>query len=95
LLRFAGALRVYGPPVRPGNPPVASAWELALPGMRLVLTLSPEAKRGFSGEGAVLGALADDDVAANADLVGALLSLRSRGWRSTCSRTAAGWAPRR
>jgi SWIM zinc finger len=78
LLRFARALRVYGPPVRPGSPPCASAWELALPGMRLVLTLSPEAKRGFSGEGAVLDALASDDVAADADLVGALLSFEPR-----------------
>jgi hypothetical protein len=41
--------------------------------MRLVLTLSPEPRRGFSGEGAALHALADDDTAA-ADLVGALLS---------------------
>jgi hypothetical protein len=78
LLRFASALRVYGPPVRPGSAPVASAWELALPGMRLVLTISPEAKRGFSGEGAVLDALAADDVAADADLVGALLSFEPR-----------------
>jgi len=90
LLRFASVLRVYGPPVRWGSPPVASAWELGLPapgpvrahsskdGIRLVVTLSPEAKRGFSGEGAVLDALAADDVAANADLVGALLSFEPR-----------------
>jgi DprA winged helix domain/SWIM zinc finger len=78
LLRFASALRVYGPPVRPGSPPTASAWELELPGMRLVLTLSPEARRGFSGEGAVLDALASDDVAADADLVGALLNFEPR-----------------
>lgn len=78
LLRFASALRVYGPPVQPGSPPVASAWELALPGMRLVLALSPEARRGFSGEGAVLDALAAADVAAAADLVGALLSFEPR-----------------
>jgi hypothetical protein len=78
LLRFATALRVYGPPVRPGSPPVASAWELALPAMRLVLTLSPEAARGFSGEGAVLDALAAEDVAADADLVGALLAFEPR-----------------
>jgi hypothetical protein len=78
LLRFACGLRVYGPPVRPGSPPAASAWELALPGMRLVLTLSPEGNRGFSGEGAALDALAADDVAADADLVGALLSFEPR-----------------
>jgi hypothetical protein len=74
LLRFATALRVYGPAVASGSQPVASAWELALPGMRLVLTLSPEPRRGFSGEGAVLDALASDEVAADADLIGALLS---------------------
>jgi hypothetical protein len=76
LLRFARALRAYGPPVAAGSPPVASAWELALPGMRLVLALSPEARRGFSGEGAVLDALAAEDVAADADLVGALLAFQ-------------------
>jgi hypothetical protein len=78
LLRFAAALRVYGPATGPGSPPAASAWELTLPGMRLVLTLSPEARRGFSGEGAVLGALADDDAAADAELVGALLGFEPR-----------------
>jgi SWIM zinc finger/DprA/Smf-like nucleotide binding protein involved in DNA uptake len=61
-----------------GSPPLASAWELELPGMRLVLTLSPEPRRGFSGEGAALHALADDDTAADADLVGALLSFEPR-----------------
>jgi hypothetical protein len=74
LLRFAWALRVYGPVVGPGSPPVASAWELDLPGMRLGLTLSPESRRGFSGEGAVLDALASDEVEADADLIGALLA---------------------
>jgi SWIM zinc finger len=78
LLRFARALRVYGPPVTPGSPPVASAWELELPGMRYVLTLSPEVRRGFSGEGAVLDALATDEVAYDADLVGALLAFEPR-----------------
>ena len=46
--------------------------------MRLVLTLSPEPRRGFSGEGAVLHALADEDTAADADLVGALLAFEPR-----------------
>jgi SWIM zinc finger/DprA winged helix domain len=78
LLRHAHALRVYGPVVGPGSPPVASAWELPLDGMRLVLTLSPEPYRGFSGEGAVLDALAGDRVEADADLVGALLSFEPR-----------------
>jgi hypothetical protein len=78
LLPFASALRVYGPAVGQGSPPVASAWELSLPGMRLALTLSPEARRGFSGEGAVLDALAADDVGADAALVGALLEFEPR-----------------
>ncbi|GAA2377212.1 SWIM zinc finger family protein [Streptomyces carpaticus] len=73
LLRFARALRVYGPPVSAASLPVASAWELELPGMRLVLTLSPEVTRGFSGEGAVLDALVADQVEADAELVGALM----------------------
>ncbi|MFC9328047.1 SWIM zinc finger family protein [Kitasatospora sp. NPDC057015] len=59
VLRHARALRVYGPAgVRDAS---AAAWEVVLPGMRLTLTLSPDASRGFSGEGAVLGALADGD----------------------------------
>ena len=33
---------------------------------RFTLTLSPEKYRGFSGEGALLGLLADEDVAADA-----------------------------
>jgi hypothetical protein len=78
LLRFARWLRAYGPLAATGSPPLASAWELELPQMRLVLTLSPEPRRGFSGEGAALHALADDDTAADADLVAALLSFEPR-----------------
>ncbi|MFC0039996.1 SWIM zinc finger family protein [Actinomadura rayongensis] len=76
LLRFATALRAYGPPAPDG--PAASVWELELPGMRYVLALSPEVHRGFSGEGAVLDALAGDDTADDADLVGALLAFEPR-----------------
>ncbi len=78
LLRFAKALRVYGPPVPAGSGPLASAWELELPGMRYVLTLSPEVRRGFSGEGAVLDALATDEAASDADLLGVLLAFEAR-----------------
>ncbi|GAA0255554.1 SWIM zinc finger domain-containing protein [Actinomadura nitritigenes] len=78
LLRFARALRAYGPPATAASGPAASVWELELPGMRYVLTLSPEPSRGFSGEGAVLGALATDEAAGDADLVGALLSFEPR-----------------
>jgi hypothetical protein len=64
--------------IGPASPPSASAWELVLDGMRLVLTLSPEPYRGFSGEGAVLEALAGDQVEADADLIGALLAFEPR-----------------
>lgn len=76
LLPHARSLRVYGPTVRAGSPPCASAWELELPGMRLVLALSPEVRRGFSGEGAVLGALTGAE--GDADLVGALLAFEPK-----------------
>jgi hypothetical protein len=46
-----------------------SAWELDLGSARFTLTLSPEKYRGFSGEGALLGLLADDDAAADAALL--------------------------
>ncbi|WP_436519970.1 SWIM zinc finger family protein [Actinoplanes sp. HUAS TT8] len=73
-LRYATGLRVFGPAVAAGSQPVASTWELSMPTLRLSLTLSPEAYRGFSGEGAVLESLATDEVADDADLVSALLS---------------------
>ncbi|MFC4120141.1 SWIM zinc finger family protein [Nonomuraea zeae] len=71
LLRFAKALRVYGPA---DGSSTAGAWELELPGMRYTLAVSPEPHRGFSGEGAVLSDLATDDAAADADVVGMLLN---------------------
>ncbi|MFC8537859.1 SWIM zinc finger family protein [Streptomyces sp. NPDC057249] len=76
VLRYASALRVYGP-VADGAV-AASAWEVVLPGMRLTLTLSPDASRGFSGEGGVLEALATDDAAADAELVSVLLAWEPR-----------------
>ncbi|MFJ2628819.1 SWIM zinc finger family protein [Streptomyces sp. NPDC087532] len=76
VLRHATALRVYGP-VADGAA-TASAWEAVLPGMRLTLTLSPDASRGFSGEGGVLDALATDDAAADAELVSVLLAWEPR-----------------
>ncbi|MEW2379100.1 SWIM zinc finger family protein [Micromonospora sp. NPDC047812] len=74
MLRFAETLRVYGPTVAAGSPPVPSTWELDTGALRLSLTLSPEPYRGFSGEGAALTALAGDDVVDDADLVAAVLS---------------------
>ncbi|MER5931970.1 winged helix-turn-helix domain-containing protein [Streptomyces sp. NPDC002054] len=77
VLRHATGLRVYGP-APDGALPTASAWELTLPGMRLTLTLSPEADRGFSGEGGVLEALATDEAAADAELISVLLAWEPR-----------------
>ncbi|WP_206323064.1 SWIM zinc finger family protein [Streptomyces sp. HNM0575] len=76
LLPFVRALRAYGPPVRPGARPCASAWEFELPGMRLTVALSPEVRRGFSGEGAVLDSLTGEE--SDADLIGALLAFEPR-----------------
>ncbi|MFE3578431.1 SWIM zinc finger family protein [Streptomyces vinaceus] len=77
VLRQATGLRVYGPR-GDGAAPTASAWEVLLPGMRLTLTLSPEADRGFSGEGSVLEALANDTAAEDAELVSVLLAWEPR-----------------
>jgi hypothetical protein len=69
LLRFARKLRVYGPPADASMTEAPSAWELDLGSARFTLTLSPEKYRGFSGEGALLDLLADDDAAADAALL--------------------------
>jgi hypothetical protein len=57
VLRHATAVRLYAP-ASAGGEPAAVAWEFRLPGMRLVVMLSPDAWRGFSGEGGVLRDLA-------------------------------------
>ncbi|MGW7366897.1 SWIM zinc finger family protein [Streptomyces sp. NPDC054841] len=77
VLRQATGLRVYGPPVADGAA-TSSAWEVTLPGMRLTLTLSPDAARGFSGEGGVLEALATDEAAEDAELISVLLAWEPR-----------------
>ncbi|MEW1909116.1 SWIM zinc finger family protein [Kitasatospora sp. NPDC085895] len=79
VLRHALGLRVYGPPAAaaPGAS-AASAWEVVLPGMRLTLTLSPDASRGFSGEGGVLTALAAEGSAEDAELIATLLAWEPR-----------------
>lgn len=74
VLRHATGLRIHGPAVTAGSGPVASAWEVGLPGMRLTLTLSPDASRGFSGEGGVLEALATQESAGDAELLSVLLA---------------------
>lgn len=71
LVPLVRRLRVYAPPPQHrlgigGRRPTeraahASAWELIFDGGRLVLALSPEIYRGFSGEGGILMALAAAD----------------------------------
>jgi hypothetical protein len=78
LLRYGAALTVYGPALTANAQPVSSCWALDLPGMRFTLTLSPQAARGFSGEGALLSALAADTVAEDASAVGELLDFQGR-----------------
>ncbi|WP_430377425.1 SWIM zinc finger domain-containing protein [Streptomyces sp. B1-3] len=79
VLRHATSLRVYGPAVASAAAgPLASAWEIVLPGMRLTLTLSPDASRGFSGEGGVLDALATEEAAGDAELISVLLAWEPR-----------------
>jgi hypothetical protein len=80
LLRFTSRLRVYAPADRADPPvqsglPAPSAWELTIGKARFTLTISPEKYRGFTGEGALLGALATGTAADDAGLVGLML-----GW---------------
>ncbi len=53
LLRFARSLRAYAGPHDPQG--ATGVWELELDDARLVLALSPESSRGFSGEGECSG----------------------------------------
>ena len=76
LLRFARSLKAYAGPHDPAGS--TGVWELELDDARLVLALSPESSRGFSGEGGVLWDLADEDAADDADLVAALLAFEPR-----------------
>lgn len=78
MLRFAQTLRAYAAPDAGSGRPSASVWELELADARLVLTLSPEVSRGFSGEGGVLRDLAAPESAADADLISALLAFEPR-----------------
>ena len=51
------AVQVYAPEVTAATQSAVGVWEFQLPGARLTMMLSPEAWRGFSGEGAVLASL--------------------------------------
>jgi hypothetical protein len=80
LLRFTKRLRVYAPADFGNLPasntlPAPSAWELTIGKARFTVTISPEKYRGFTGEGALLSALATDTAAEDAGLIGLLL-----GW---------------
>jgi hypothetical protein len=76
LLRFARSLRAYAAPHGPQG--ATGVWELELDDARLVLALSPESSRGFSGEGGVLWDLADEQSADDADLISVLLAFEPR-----------------
>lgn len=76
LLRFARSLRGYAAPHDQQG--AAGVWELELDDARLVLALSPESNRGFSGEGGVLWDLADGQSADDSDLISALLAFEPR-----------------
>lgn len=73
LLQHARGLRAYA---APGSD--ASTWELVLDDARLVLTVSPDVRRGFSGEGGILTDLADDSAAVDAELLAELLGWEPR-----------------
>ncbi|MFI0723601.1 SWIM zinc finger family protein [Streptomyces sp. NPDC021224] len=78
VLRFARALTLYGPPPAPGGEPQAGAWEVELPGMRLLLVLSPDNARGFSGEGANLQGMLPAEEERDAVAVGECLAWQAR-----------------
>jgi SWIM zinc finger len=52
LARYATSLRAFSDP--DASDATAVAWVLGLPGGRITVTLSPDASRGFSGEGGML-----------------------------------------
>lgn len=76
LLRFAQSLRGYSAALDTNG--ATGVWELQLADARLVLALSPESSRGFSGEGGVLWDLADEQSSDDADLISALLAFEPR-----------------
>lgn len=91
VLRYARALTLYGPSVGDGQPQ-ASAWEVELPGMRLVLVLSPGTARGFSGEGMILHGLGpaggDEEAEAVADCLAWQAGIDAREVAERCGLSA-------
>ncbi len=76
LLPHASTLFAHGPAVAADARSASSAWEVVLPGARYLLTLSPEAGRGFSGEGAGLASLAGTGAAGDAEALAAHLAFQ-------------------
>ncbi len=81
--RYMSALRPYAVP----DTEAASVWVAELPGARLQVTLSPHFSRGFSGEGGLLGDLADDTLAIEAEFLDAALHGRRRFTEEDLTRT--------
>lgn len=77
VMRYATRVVLHGPVVVSGAS-AASTWQVDLPGGRLLLSVSPDPYRGFSGEGAVLDHLLADQVREDADLIHALLAFEPR-----------------
>lgn len=71
LLTLQSGMTVYGPA---DGEPGAAAVEVTLPGARMLLTLTETVTRGYSGEGALLTALASPGVLDDAALISALLA---------------------
>ncbi len=78
MLRFARSMRAYSAPGDSTSTARPGIWELELEDARLVVTLSPDVSRGFSGEGGVLRDLADEASADDADAVSVLLAFQPR-----------------
>jgi hypothetical protein len=78
MLRFARSMRAYSAPGDSTSTARPGIWELELEDARLVVTLSPDVSRGFSGEGGVLRDLADEASAGDADAVSVLLAFQPR-----------------
>jgi hypothetical protein len=72
--RFLTRLTVYGTPGEPGP----TTWVAHLRGARLLVTLSPERSRGFSGEGGLLEDLADETLGIEAEFLDRTLADRRR-----------------
>lgn len=99
LLPFARRLDVFAEPTRNRQPtggraasveaPRASAWVIELDSARMTLVISPELYRGFSGEGAVLEALAAADDHAVADVASRLVGQANLDPNTLCAETSA------